>query len=85
MHPLSQRHTGSVPSSVQENAGNTGSQLALGIGLVIMVTAASSGVKSAQAKVLASLYGVGTDVTVTKRLAPRSTSARSAPDRGRAL
>jgi ABC-type lipoprotein release transport system permease subunit len=39
--------------------------LALGIGLVITVTAASSGVSSAQAKVLHSLYGVGTDVTVT--------------------
>jgi putative ABC transport system permease protein len=40
--------------------------LALGIGLVITVTAASSGVKTAQAKVLHSLYGVGTDVTVTQ-------------------
>ena len=39
--------------------------LALGIGLVITVTAASSGVKSAEGKVLHSLYGVGTDVTVT--------------------
>ncbi|HEX6451601.1 MAG TPA: ABC transporter permease [Trebonia sp.] len=40
--------------------------LALGIGLVITVTAASSGVKDAQASVLHSLYGVGTDITVTK-------------------
>jgi putative ABC transport system permease protein len=40
--------------------------LALGIGLVITVTAASSGVKNAQAQVLHSLYGVGTDVTVTQ-------------------
>jgi putative ABC transport system permease protein len=40
--------------------------LALGIGLVITVTAASSGVKDAQANVLHSLYGVGTDITVTK-------------------
>src|SRR5215469_16069833 len=40
--------------------------LALGIGLVITVTAASSGVKNAQADVLHSLYGVGTDVTVTQ-------------------
>jgi len=40
--------------------------LAVGIGLVITVTAASSGVKTAQAKVLHSLYGVGTDVTVTQ-------------------
>jgi putative ABC transport system permease protein len=41
--------------------------LALGVGLVITVTAASSGVKKAQASVLSSLYGVGTDVTVTKK------------------
>jgi putative ABC transport system permease protein len=39
--------------------------LAVGIGLVVTVSAASSGVKKAQAKVLSSLYGVGTDVTVT--------------------
>ncbi len=40
--------------------------LAVGIGLVITVTAASSGVKDAQATVLHSLYGVGTDITVTQ-------------------
>jgi putative ABC transport system permease protein len=40
--------------------------LALGIGLVITVTAASSGVKNAQGTVLHSLYGVGTDITVTQ-------------------
>ena len=40
--------------------------LALGIGLVITVTAASAGVKNAQADVLHSLYGVGTDITVTQ-------------------
>jgi putative ABC transport system permease protein len=40
--------------------------LALGIGLVITVTAAASGVKNAQGTVLHALYGVGTDVTVTK-------------------
>jgi ABC-type lipoprotein release transport system permease subunit len=40
--------------------------LALGIGLVITVTAASSGVSSSQGTVLHSLYGVGTDVTVTQ-------------------
>jgi putative ABC transport system permease protein len=44
--------------------------LALGVGLVITVTAASSGVKKAQADVLSSLYGVGTDVTVTKKPKP---------------
>ena len=40
--------------------------LALGIGLVITVTAASSGVKDAQTTVLHALYGTGTDITVTK-------------------
>jgi putative ABC transport system permease protein len=39
--------------------------LAVGIGLVITVVAASAGVKKAQAAVLQGLYGVGTDVTVT--------------------
>src|SRR5580704_17150768 len=40
--------------------------LGLGVGLVITVTAASAGVKNAQGTVLHALYGVGTDVTVTK-------------------
>src|SRR5271165_1348068 len=40
--------------------------LALGVGLVITVTAASAGVKNAQGTVLHALYGVATDVTVTK-------------------
>jgi putative ABC transport system permease protein len=39
--------------------------LALGVGLVITVTAFSSGVNTAQAKVMHSLYGVATDLTVT--------------------
>jgi putative ABC transport system permease protein len=39
--------------------------LAVGVGLVLTVTAASAGVKNAQAGVLKGLYGVGTDVTVT--------------------
>jgi putative ABC transport system permease protein len=47
--------------------------LALGIGLVITVTAASAGVKNAEGSVLHSLYGVGTDITVTK--APSTGSA----------
>jgi putative ABC transport system permease protein len=46
--------------------------LALGIGLVITVTALSAGVKNAQGQVLHSLYGVGTDITVTK--APTASS-----------
>ena len=40
--------------------------LALGVGLVITVTAASDGVSATQGTVLKSLYGVGTDVTVTQ-------------------
>lgn len=40
--------------------------LALGIGLVVTVSAASAGVKTAQTKVLHSLYGVGTDMSVTE-------------------
>jgi putative ABC transport system permease protein len=39
--------------------------LAVGIGLVITVIGASNGVKHAQNKVLADLYGIGTDLTVT--------------------
>jgi putative ABC transport system permease protein len=39
--------------------------LAVGIGLVVVVGAASAGVKTAQSKELSSLYGVGTAVTVT--------------------
>jgi putative ABC transport system permease protein len=40
--------------------------LALGIGLVITVTSAATGVNNAQAVVLHSLYGVGTDLTITQ-------------------
>ena len=38
----------------------------LGVGLVITVIAASDGVSATQGTVLHSLYGVGTDVTVTQ-------------------
>jgi putative ABC transport system permease protein len=40
--------------------------LALGTGLVITVTAVASGVRAAQGTVVHALYGVGTDLTVTK-------------------
>jgi putative ABC transport system permease protein len=40
--------------------------MALAIGLVIIVSAISAGVKNAQAQVLESIYGVGTDITVTQ-------------------
>jgi putative ABC transport system permease protein len=55
--------------------------LALGIGLVVTVTAASAGVRKAQSDVLSSLYGVGTDITVTGR-APQPPSGRPAPPSG---
>jgi hypothetical protein len=44
--------------------------LAVGVGLVVTVTAASKGVQNAQAGVLRGLYGVGTDITVTKAPPP---------------
>jgi ABC-type lipoprotein release transport system permease subunit len=44
--------------------------LAVGIGLVITVSAASAGVTTAQSQVLESLYGVGTDITVTQPATP---------------
>ncbi|MEV2249720.1 ABC transporter permease [Streptomyces sp. NPDC050147] len=46
------------------------SGLALGIALVIVVSSVSSGMKQAQGKVLESLYGLGTDMTVTKAATP---------------
>ena len=39
--------------------------LAIGVGLVLTVTAASAGVKNAQSDVLKGLYGARTDITVT--------------------
>jgi putative ABC transport system permease protein len=47
--------------------------LAVGVGLVITVTAASSAVSNAQRAVLRSLYGIGTDITLTRAL-PASSS-----------
>lgn len=44
--------------------------LALGIGLVITVNSVSNGMRDAQDDVLHSLYGVGTDLTVTKEAEP---------------
>ncbi len=40
--------------------------LAIGIGLVVTISSASAGVKRAQGDVLHSLYGIGTDMTVSK-------------------
>ncbi|MFN2590346.1 MAG: ABC transporter permease, partial [Actinomycetota bacterium] len=44
--------------------------LALGVGLVVTVSAMAAGVRSAQGSVLQSLYGVGTDITVTRPARP---------------
>ncbi|MFI6699641.1 ABC transporter permease [Streptomyces sp. NPDC050509] len=46
------------------------SGLALGIALVIVVNSVSAGMSQAQDKVLQSLYGLGTDMTVTKAATP---------------
>ena len=54
----------------------TAAGLALGIGLVITVTALSSGVRSAQGKVLGALFGVGTDITVTTPTQPASANSQ---------
>ncbi|MFJ6982163.1 MULTISPECIES: ABC transporter permease [unclassified Streptomyces] len=51
------------------------SGLALGIALVIVVTSVSSGMGKAQDKVLESLYGLGTDMTVTKAAASNGSTA----------
>ncbi len=51
--------------------------LALGIGLVITVDSVSTGMNQAQGKVLQSLYGLGTDMTVTK--AAPATAATGRP------
>ncbi|WP_328438834.1 FtsX-like permease family protein [Streptomyces sp. NBC_00444] len=55
------------------------SGLALGIALVIVVNSVSSGMGKAQDKVLESLYGLGTDMTVTKAAPASSDGAQQAP------
>lgn len=52
------------------------SGLALGIALVIVVTSVSSGMGKAQDKVLQSLYGLGTDMTVTKAASATTSSSQ---------
>ncbi|OIV35214.1 hypothetical protein BIV57_22840 [Mangrovactinospora gilvigrisea] len=53
--------------------------LALGIALVIVVSSVSSGMNQAQGKVLQSLYGLGTDMTVSKAAQAPSSSGQSGP------
>ncbi|MGV4982496.1 ABC transporter permease [Streptomyces sp. NRAIS4] len=52
------------------------SGLALGIALVIVVDSVSNGMGKAQDKVLQSLYGLGTDMTVTKAQTPSGSSSQ---------
>ncbi|RKR73111.1 ABC transporter permease [Frondihabitans australicus] len=52
------------------------SGLALAIALVIIVNSFSGGVKAAQATVLQSVYGVGTDITISQAETPSSTGGR---------
>ncbi|GGY91384.1 ABC transporter permease [Streptomyces poonensis] len=60
------------------------SGLALGIALVIVVSSVSSGMEKAQGKVLESLYGLGTDMTVTKAAeAPSESGSGSGENGGR--
>ncbi|MFE4622066.1 ABC transporter permease [Streptomyces mirabilis] len=53
--------------------------LALGIALVITVNSVSAGMQQAQDKVLKSLYGLGTDMTVTKAQAAPSSNSSGRP------
>jgi ABC-type lipoprotein release transport system permease subunit len=48
--------------------------MALAIALVVIVSSIAGGVKAAQSSVLQSVYGVGTDITVSKTETPSSTS-----------
>ncbi|GGL03631.1 ABC-type antimicrobial peptide transport system permease subunit [Curtobacterium luteum] len=48
--------------------------MALAIALVVIVSSIASGVKAAQSSVLQSVYGVGTDITITKTEQPTSSS-----------
>ncbi len=49
--------------------------LALAISLVILVNSISAGVRDAQAEVLESVYGVGTDITVSQTAPPGTRGA----------
>ena len=50
--------------------------LGTSIGLVIVVSAASAGISDAQKTVLSGLYGIGTDITVTKTVLPTQNGQR---------
>ena len=50
--------------------------LAVGIALVVLVSSVSGGIKSAQSEALSGLYGIGTDISVTKTATPGSSQQR---------
>jgi putative ABC transport system permease protein len=54
--------------------------LALGVGLVVTVAAASAGVNKAESTVLSSLYGVGTDVTLSGSVHSPSVTPKGAAE-----
>lgn len=56
--------------------------MALAIALVIIVNAVSAGVKDAQATVLQSVYGVGTDITVSQPATAQSATTQQGPGGG---
>lgn len=53
--------------------------MALAIALVIIVNSVAAGVRDAQSSVLASVYGVGTDITVTQAPAPPAAGTAGGP------
>jgi len=53
--------------------------LAIAIALVVLVTSLSAGIRDAQAQALASVYGVGTDLTVTGAQTEPSAGGRGGP------
>jgi hypothetical protein len=52
------------------------SALGISIGLIIVVSAASAGISTAQKTVLGGLYGIGTDISVTKNVMPTQNGQR---------
>ncbi|MDT0232331.1 ABC transporter permease [Curtobacterium sp. BRB10] len=56
--------------------------MALAIALVVIVSSISGGVQAAQSSVLQSVYGVGTDITVTKTATPSTNGGRPSFDFG---
>ncbi|MEA9986881.1 MULTISPECIES: ABC transporter permease [Subtercola] len=56
--------------------------MALAIGLVILVNSFSAGVQNAQASVLQSVYGVGTDITISQAATPPTAGATGGGQQG---